>query len=127
MDGLAALKNELDETGHKGAADGETARGMLSQSFFQNDLLPTLRQIPTSAIRNQIIDHTARIYNAIDGMNNGTHSGPELLWIYRNARHGYAITAREELFLHSGKIPNDLPDLVIPLWHYILLNFPFSS
>jgi hypothetical protein len=50
-----------------------------------------------------------------------------VLWLYRTSRHGYTLrkeTERLALLQHTGKIPNDLPDLAIALWHYILLRFP---
>ena len=58
-----------------------------------------------------------------------TMNGQDLLWAYRNSRHGYAITnhQRQALIAHDGKIPDNLPDLCIALWHYLLLEFPFKS
>ena len=54
-------------------------------------------------------------------------SGQDLLRAYRNSRHGYAITEYQQqaLISHNGKIPDNLPDLCIALWHYVLLEFPF--
>jgi hypothetical protein len=48
------------------------------------------------------------------------------LWAYRNSRHGYSIQDIETLLKHSGKIPDDLPDLCIALWHYVLLGLRFQ-
>jgi hypothetical protein len=56
-------------------------------------------------------------------------SGQKLLRAYRNSRHGYKINENERraLIAHDGKIPDNLPDLSIALWHYLLLNFPFNT
>jgi hypothetical protein len=103
------------------------AKSMLEQTFLRNSLVPTLEKIPVKTIRDQVIDHTINIYDAIDRMSTKNATGQDLLWEYRNSRHGYAIKKRDALLLHSGRIPDDLPDLTIALWHYVLLGFPFRS
>ena len=116
--------------------DRPKAIEILKKPFFQNQLLPTLKQIPTDPIQKEIITHTERIYEGIENMEMNikskgggrTLTGTDLLWAYRNARHGYAIQEKDQeaLLLHSGKIPDDLPDLTISLWHFLLLRFPFG-
>jgi len=98
---------------------------------------PELEKIPVQAIRDEIIAHTKTIYKSIEAMGtkieikgeNKLVSGQKLLRAYRNSRHGYALYEEEmkALIAHNGKIPDDLPDLGIALWHYLLLKFPFSD
>lgn len=137
LDALASLINLLT-TGRTGPGrDKDKAAEILSRRFYQSQLLPALRQIPTPSIQEEVITHTKNIYDAIASMkfkirrkdgDSRTVTGPQLLWAYRNARHGYAINKedQEALLSHSGRIPDDLPDLTIALWHYLLLRFPFT-
>lgn len=135
VDAMAALINEFvledkDRTSRSRITkDKETARQLLSQDYFQERIRPALEQIPVSVLRNEVIAHTETIYKSIDGMGTKGISGQELLWAYRNSRHGYTINEndRKALIAHNGKIPDDLPDLGIALWHYLLLAFPFKS
>ena len=136
LDALASLINYLTTGVTDSKADRSKAMEILQQPFFQSQLLPVLEQIPVEPIREEITTHTKGIYNAIDNMKVSIRSkgglrtltGPDLLWAYRNARHGYALQKKDQeaLLLHSGKIPEDLPDLTIALWHYLLMRFPFS-
>lgn len=123
LDALASLKNRVEGSTNN---DADTAKNILQKSFFQADLLPVLGQIPVETMRDQIIAHTENIYDAIEDMKTDDKSGPDLLWAYRNSRHGYNIRAIKTLLLHSGKIPDNLPDLCIALWHYILLGLRFQ-
>lgn len=128
LDALAALRNELDKTGHDKDSDRRTATSMLSREFYSATLLPVLRQIPQASLQAEIEKHTGTIYSAIENLDTGDAAGADLLWDYRNTRHGYTLRnteSRRRLLLHDGAIPNDLPDLAIALWHYLLLSFPF--
>lgn len=136
LDALASLIN-LMKIGKTGMGiDKAKVAEILGRRFYQSQLLPALGQIPNPFIREEIITHTKSIYDAIANMkfsiksqegDSRTVTGPDLIWAYRNARHGYAITEKDQeaLLLHSGRIPDDLPDLTIALWHYLLLRFPF--
>lgn len=127
LDAVAALKNEFDGTGHKGSKDRDTAQEMLEKPFLQQFLEPTLGRIPVRAIRDQVLAHTRAQYDAVDQMRTDDQTGPKLLWLYRNSRHGYTLrdtNKRRQVLEHCGTIPNDLPDLAIALWHYVLLKFP---
>ena len=133
LDGMAALINEFiledkDRTGHsRTTKDKGLVKQLLSPNYFQETIKPVLDQIPISPIRDEIIAHTETIYKSIHEMGTKDFSGQELLWAYRNSRHGYTIyeNDRKALIAHNGKIPDDLPDLGIALWHYLLLAFPF--
>jgi len=133
LDAMASLINLL--TKGKSNGDKGKVKEILQKPFLQSSLIPVLQQIPVSLVSEALITHTTSIYDSIDSMHllirgrteTFELSGPELLWAYRNSRHGFALRDEEQrkaLLLHSGKIPDDLPDLVIALWHYILLKFP---
>jgi len=131
LDGVATLKNEFLGISHR--QDAATAQDILTPAFFRSHLEPVLAQIPVDRIRQEVVTHTEAIYNAIadmqleDPRHGDNPSGPELLRLYRNSRHGYALMRerdRHRLIMHSGQIPDSLPDLCIALWHYILLSFP---
>jgi hypothetical protein len=126
-DAIAALKNEFDGVGHNGSADCDSARRMLEELFFHQHIEPALNQIPVKAIRDELLAHTQTQYEAIEQMRTTEQTGPEVLWLYRNSRHGYTLRdpdRRRQMLRHSGIIPNDLPDLAIAFWHYILVRFP---
>jgi hypothetical protein len=137
VDASASLINELTlpDKLKKGtqrmARDRDMAEKLLTRDWFQTELKPVLEQISVAAIREEIITHTETTYEAIEAMEIKTRkanaTGQQLLRAYRNSRHGYAINDREILLLHSGKIHDDIPDISIALWHYLLLKFPFSS
>lgn len=109
---------------------------ILSDEFYEKDIVPVLNMIPVKNIRNELISHTQNIFNKIKEMkvevNNRKQSfsrtGPEVLWAYRNTHHGYSLNKKDQdtLIFHNGRIFDDLPDLTIALWHYILLKFPFN-
>ena len=127
LDAVAALKNEFDGTGHKGNKDRDTAQEMLEKPFLQQFLEPTLGRIPVRAIRDEVLAHTRAQYDAVDQMRTDDQTGSKLLWLYRNSRHGYTLrdtNKRRQMLEHCGTIPNDLPDLAVALWHYVLLKFP---
>ena len=130
VDAFAALLNELFQFE---ISESDTFMLTLSMNFFENELLPTLEQIPTEIIRNTLIEHIRHQYESISEMGDDDICGPQLLWIYRNTRHGYSLEQRKKmdqqiiLLKHSGSIPNDLPDIAIALWHYVLLKFPFLT
>ena len=137
LDAMANLVNFV--TGIKTSPPQDKARVLeiLNTEFCEKELIPTLKLIPINSIRDELVTHTQNIYNQIKEMSivakrsDKTYSitGSEILWAYRNTHHGYALLNKDKdaLLLHSGKIPDDLPDLVIALWHYILLKFPFMS
>ena len=142
LDALANLLNELTTQGSSHSRDAQRIEAkifekLLKPQFFQNEIMPVLNLIPVSAIRDEVIAHTQSIYETIESMgteieiNNSAEriNGQELLRAYRNSRHGFAIKEKEKnaIIAHSGKIPDDLPDLGIALWHYLLLKFPFSD
>ena len=125
-------------TGKTGSKeDAEKFSELLTMAFFQSSIKPTLERIPVLAIREELIAHTQSIYESIEAMEtkydskNGKSimSGQKLLRAYRNSRHGYKISENERraLIAHDGKIPDNLPDLSIALWHYLLLNFPLRT
>ena len=132
LDAVAALKNEFDNVGHD--KDHDTAKKMLEEPFLQQFLEPALDQIPVKSIRDEVIAHTRTQYEAIAKMKivdkekgSVLISGSDLIWLYRNTRHGYTLRKTDDriaLLKHSGEIPNDLSDLAIALWHYVLLRFP---
>jgi len=135
LDALGNLINQIT-TGKTGAKeDGQKFTELLSLQYFNEKIQPALEKIPVSTIREEIITYTQSIYESIESMKTtvktkdgeSTMSGQDLLRAYRNSRHGYAITEyqRQALISHSGKIPDNLPDLCIALWHYVLLEFPF--
>lgn len=127
LDALASLKNELSGKSH--GKDKATAQEMLEEAFFHDFLLPVLQKIPTEAIRNDLISHTGQIYKDIASLGNSTRTGPQLLFLYRNSRHGYTLRNEDDrvmLLKHDGRISYDLPDLIIALWHYLVLAFPFT-
>lgn len=137
LDALGNLINQIT-TGKTGAReDGEKVGELLTMSFFQSIIRPTLEKIPVLAIRQELIAYTQTIYESIDAMKTkydskdgeSIMSGQDLLRAYRNSRHGYAITEnqRRALIAHDGKIPDNFPDLCIALWHYVMLEFPFEA
>ena len=129
LDALANLINELTKDKTNQQKDAQKVSELLTLEYFQNVIKPELEKIPVQAIRDGIIAHTNSIYEAIEAMGTRDMSGQRLLRAYRNSRHGYAINEKERkaLIEHSGKMPDDLPDLGIALWHYLLLKFPFSE
>jgi hypothetical protein len=137
LDAFASLINLLTTGKTSPGRDKAKAAEILGKGFYRNQLLPALGQIPIPSIREEITTHTKSIYEAVANMkfsikseegHSRTVTGPDLLRAYRNARHGYAINEKDQeaLLLHSGRIPDDLPDLTIALWHYLLLRFPFT-
>ena len=146
LDALASLINLHTKGVSDQNTDASTANGILELSFYHTEMLPTLLQIPIEPLREELINHTKNIYDVIDKMKitvtyeekntktnileqkTKTLTGSRLLRAYRNARHGYTLKPAEQeaLFQHSGVISDDLPDLVIALWHYLLVKFPFS-
>jgi len=128
LDAVVALVNGLDGTGSNPSKDAAKFKKLLGKQFFVDELEPTLNQIPVSSIRDELVLHTRSQYDAIEKMKIGAQTGPELLWLYRNTRHGFLLGKsdnRKQILRHSGQVPNDLPDLAIALWHYVLLRFPF--
>ncbi len=136
LDALANLINELTTGKTNSQKDAQKVSELLTLKYFHDAIMPELKQIPVQTIQNEIITHAQTIYESIETMStkietkNGvvTVTGQELLRAYRNSRHGYAITEnqRKALLAHSGKISDNLPDIGIALWHYLLLKFPFS-
>lgn len=135
LDALGNLINQIT-TGKTGSKeDGQKVSELLSLQYFNDKIQPALTKIPVATIRQEITTYTQSIYESIESMKTtfttkdgeSTMSGQDLLRAYRNSRHGYAITEyqRQALIAHSGKIPDNLPDLCIALWHYALLEFPF--
>ena len=135
IDAFASLFNLLSKN-KENYYDKQRAIEFLQVPFSENELVSIIDQIPVVSIQGELKPHTKNIYDSINSMGieiasqPGERSlfGPELLWAYRHARHGYALrdeTEKMVLLFDSGKIPNDLPDLVIALWHYIL-KFPFT-
>jgi hypothetical protein len=135
LDALGNLINQIT-TGKTGSKeDGQKVNELLSLQYFNDKIQPALTKIPVATIREEIITYTQSIYESIESMKTtfktkdgeSTMSGQDLLRAYRNSRHGYAITEyqRQALIAHSGKIPDNLPDLCIALCHYALLEFPF--
>jgi hypothetical protein len=135
LDALGNLINQTT-TGKTGTnEDGQKVSEILSLRFFADNILPALEKIPVLPVQKEIIEYTRSLYESIEGMKTTiktkdgekTVSGQDLLRAYRNSRHGYAITDRQRqaLIAHNGKIPDNLPDLCIALWHYALLEFPF--
>ena len=137
LDALGSLINQVTTGKTDSRKDRRKVNELLSLQYFTENIQPALNKIPISAIRQEIINYTQSIYESIEAMEvafrtkdgEKTMSGQDLLWAYRNSRHGYAITAnqRQALIAHDGKIPDNLPDLCIALWHYLLLEFPFKS
>jgi hypothetical protein len=136
LDALAALINLVSTGETNPREDKRKAKEILGQSFYEDSLNPSLGKIPIEVMRGEITRHTRSIYEATAQMELPTKnnqdspevSSQDLLWAYRNTRHGYALRREDQqaLLLHSGRIPDDLPDLTIALWHYILLEFPFK-
>jgi hypothetical protein len=125
LDAIAGLKNEFEGTSHYN--DAQTAKEMLDLAFFRQTIEPLLSRIPIPAVRDELLTHTRIQYHAIDEMQTDGCTGPELVRLYRNSRHGYTLRNsddRRQLLEHCGSIPNDMPDLAIALWHYVLLKFP---
>jgi hypothetical protein len=136
LDALGNLINQI-ATGKTGSQseDGQKFSELLTIKYFQNAIQPALEKIPVLTIRQELIAHTQSIYESIEEMEtkyeskDGEHimNGQDLLRAYRNSRHGYALRGNQSsaLIAHDGKIPDNLPDLCIALWHYVLLEFPF--
>lgn len=135
LDALANLINQIT-TGKTGSkADAQRANELLTLNYFHNIIRPTLEKIPVLLIRQEIISYTQSIYESIESMKTKIDTkggevfvnGQDLLRAYRNSRHGYAISEdqKKALIAHNGKIPDNLPDLCIALWHYVMLEFPF--
>ncbi len=137
VDALGNLMNHISKGKTTTKEDGKVFGVLLSLPFFYDKLRPSLEKIPIPIIRHELINNAQNIYESIDRMKSTvkttgeeiTISGQDLLRAYRNSRHGYAIneTQRDQLIAHDGKIPDNLPDLCIALWHYLLLEFPFGS
>jgi hypothetical protein len=135
LDALGNLINQITTGKTDSKQDGEKFVELLSLQYFYEKIQPALQKIPVSTIREEVIQHTQSIYQSVESMKvsidtkkgRRTVSGQELLRAYRNSRHGYAIREdeRRALIFHNGKIPDNLPDLCIALWHYVLLEFPF--
>jgi hypothetical protein len=135
LDALANLMNQATTGETSTREDSKKVSKILSLQFFTDSIKPALEKIPVSAIQQEIIAYTLSLYKSIEAMKTTvkteegeiTFSGQRLLRAYRNSRHGYAISDRERqvLIAHNGKIPDNLPDLCIALWHYVLLEFPF--
>jgi hypothetical protein len=130
LDALANLISLLTIERPKQEDDAIKFKELLTRSYFDNEIQPALVQIPVRAIRDEVIAHTKDVYGLIEemGMKNRNESGQDILRAYRNSRHGYALKPKERAMLinHNGKIPDNIPDLSIALWHYLLLNFPFK-
>lgn len=137
LDALANLINEFTIGKTSQQEDAKMFSKLLTLEYFQSIIKPELEKIPVQAIRDEIIAHAKTIYKSIEAMGtkieikgkNKLVSGQKLLRAYRNSRHGYALYEEEmkALIAHNGKIPDDLPDLGIVLWHYLLLKFPFPD
>ena len=137
---LDALGNLINQTKYGQTSmkeDSSRVQELLTLEHYKKEIYPALEKIPILAIRDELITHTQAIYESIESMKTEYQtksgkkvmSGPELLHAYRNSRHGYAISdnQRRALIAHDGKIPDDIPDLCIALWHYLLLEFPFKN
>lgn len=137
LDALANLINQVTTGETNTNKDGQKVSEILSLGYFNNNIQPALEKIPVLAIRQEIVSYTRNLYESINAMQTTfntkegetTYSGQELLRAYRNSRHGYSLTRNQSqaLISHSGKIPDNLPDLCIALWHYALLEFPFCE
>ena len=79
QDALAALKNELDGSGHSDTADKDTAKAMLTKTFWHDTVVPVLNQIPVAIIRNELVTHTEKQYDEVDRLKVGGQSGPDML------------------------------------------------
>lgn len=140
FDFLDATANFINlVTGKKTSAKNDKAKVLeiLQEDFFEKEILPSLESIPIDKVREELISHTKSIFKKIKEMKIEVNSrkekyiitGPEILWAYRNTHHGYALTDKDKnaLLLHSGSVFDDLPDLTIALWHFIMIRFPFNN
>lgn len=137
LDALGNLINQFSTEKSSVGQDKEKFCELLEMSYFTDLIRPILEMIPVPDIREELISYTQSIYKSIEGMEvklttNGDErvvSGPKLLRAYRNSRHGFSIneTDKSALIAHDGNIPDNIPDLCIALWHYVLLGFPFIS
>lgn len=91
----------------------------LEDTFYNNRVKQALQQIPNPVIREHLQEHISAEYSKL------TPALINLLRTYRNTHHGYYLAnekAIKDLLAHSGEISNDLPDIAIGLWHYLLLD-----
>jgi len=91
----------------------------LQDTFYHDRVKKALQQIPNHVIREHLQEHISAEYSKL------TSALIDLLRTYRNTHHGYYLAnekAIKDVLAHSGEISNDLPDIAIGLWHYLLLD-----
>ncbi len=121
LDKYASLMH-LAEFPFSGLARGQVGEveawlAMLRQEMWTQQVMPALSKIPGQV--GQFLIHSAEW--AYEKLAEGSPT-PEQLRAYRNTSHGYTIRDASDLLRDTGEVQNDLPDISLGLWHYLLAS-----
>lgn len=97
------------------AGEVEAWLGLLDWRMWKQEVEPALSKIPRPA--GQFMNTGTEW--AYDLLRSGDPA-PEDLRAYRNTSHGYNIKAAGELLKDTGEIHNDLADISLGLWHWLV-------
>jgi hypothetical protein len=112
---LAEYPFERLRTGMTGETDAWLA--LLDWQMWERNVQSALSRIPRPA-GQFITSRTEWIYEQLrDG-----DPTPRMLRAYRNTSHGYRIRAAEDLLKDTGEVHNDIADISLGLWHYLLAS-----
>ena len=123
LDMLASLESLCRQVNERSQRqEAELWECFLAPGFWEAVVFPALQQIPVDAIRSELLSLSEQQLKAIGNLGS---EAIDILRDYRNSYHGYYLLKRksmERLLQHSGEIPDNLPDLAIGLWHYLLMD-----
>lgn len=102
-----------------GSSETTLWKYFLSKEFLSNELINCIKNIP-GILGEEMVSTIGWILKQIDL----DHINPDLLRDLRNSKHGYLLNQVrwDNLCKHTGEIHNDLVQLAIPLWLYVLIT-----